>query len=361
MHGLLPLPTNRVIFFLLLSFALSAIAAKALAPIALRIGLADPAGGRKQHEGTIPLTGGLAMFVGFGFAALTSELLVGPWLALIAALWLLVAGGAADDMHDISPRAKFLIQLFAALFMTSWAGVYVVYLGNLFGFGPVTLYNWAIPFSVVCALGVINAINMLDGLDGAAGGTALVAALWLAYAAIVQHLGTQALLLFLLAAAIAGFLTWNIRMPPFRDQARIFMGDAGSMMLGLALCWFSIDVSQGTDRSFPPIACVWILAVPLLDMVRVMFIRLRRGGSMFDADREHLHHFLLDRGIAPHHVSLIVIGATVVSGAIGVGAWRLGVPEWISTYAFLGVLALLLASAYLNERSDSPTAPTDNQ
>jgi UDP-GlcNAc:undecaprenyl-phosphate GlcNAc-1-phosphate transferase len=350
MHGLLPLPTNRVIFFLLLSFALSAIAAKALAPIAVRIGLADQPGGRKQHEGIIPLTGGLAMFVGFGFAALTSELLVGPWLALIAALWLLVAGGAADDMHDISPRAKFLIQLFAALFMTSWASVYVVYLGNLFGFGPVNLYNWAIPFSVVCALGVINALNMLDGLDGAAGGTALVATLWLAYAAAVQSLGTQALLLFILAAAIAGFLAWNLRLPPFRDQARIFMGDAGSMMLGLALCWFSIDVSQGTDRSLPPIVCVWILAVPLLDMARVMFVRVRRRADMFDADREHLHHFLLDRGIAPHHATLIVIGASLASGAFGIGAWRLGAPDWVMTYAFLALLLGLLFSAYLGER-----------
>jgi UDP-GlcNAc:undecaprenyl-phosphate GlcNAc-1-phosphate transferase len=357
MHGLLPLPTNRVIFFLVLSFALCAIAAKVLAPIALRIGLADRAGGRKQHEGTIPLTGGLAMFVGFGFAALTSELLVGPWLALIAALWLLVAGGAADDMHDISPRAKFLIQLFAALFMTSWAGVYVVYLGNLFGFGPVSLYNWAIPFSVVCALGVINALNMLDGLDGAAGGTALVATLWLAYAAVAQHLGMQALLLLLLAAAILGFLTWNLRLPPWRDQARIFMGDAGSMMLGLALCWFSIDVSQGTDRSLPPMACVWILAVPLLDMARVMFVRIRRRADMFDADREHLHHFLLDRGIAPHHAALIMIGASVVSGAIGVGAWRLGIPEWVTTYAFVAVLAALLVSAYLGERGGGGEDP----
>ncbi len=350
MFEVLPLAANRIVFFLLVSFALSAIAAKLLAPIALRIGLGDAAGGRKQHEGVIPLTGGLAMFVGFGFAALTCEVLSGPWLALIAALWLLIAGGAADDMHDISPRAKFMIQLIAALFMTSWAGVYVATLGNLFGFGPVNLYNWAIPFSVVCALGVINAINMVDGLDGAAGGTTLVAAVWLAYAALAQALGVTAFLLLLLAAAIAGFLVWNVRLPPLRDQARVFMGDAGSMMLGLALCWFSIDVSQGAGRTLPPMACVWILAVPLLDMARVMFVRTRRRADMFNADREHLHHLLLDRGIPAHQACLVMVGASALCGAIGVGAWRLGVPEWAMTYAFLILLGAILVATFLRER-----------
>ena len=346
----LPLAANRVVFFLVLAFALTALAARALMHIALRIGLADPAGGRKQHEGTIPLTGGIAMFAGFAFAALPSELVTGPTLALVAALGLLVVGGAADDMHEFSARAKFGVQLAAALFMTSWAGVYVAYLGNLFGFGPVNLYHWAIPFSVVCALGVINAINMMDGLDGAAGGTALVAALWLAYAALAQRLGTQAFLLLLLAAAIAGFLAWNLRLPPLRTQARIFMGDAGSMMLGLALCWFSIDVTQGAGRTVPPISCVWILAVPLLDMARVMFVRLLRRADLFDADREHLHHFLVERGVPHHLAALVLVGASALAGAIGIGAWRLGVPEWAMTWAFFALLAGLLLSAYSRER-----------
>ena len=346
----LPLAANRVAFFLVLAFAVTALAARALMDIALRIGLADRAGGRKQHEGTIPLTGGIAMFAGFAFAALPSELVTGPMLALVAALGLLVVGGAADDMHDISPRAKFGVQLVAALFMTSWAGVYVGTLGNLFGFGPVTLYNWAIPFSVVCALGVINAINMLDGLDGAAGGTALVATLWLTYVAIAQRLGTDAFLLLVLAAAIAGFLAWNLRLPPWRPQARVFMGDAGSMMLGLALCWFSIDVTQGAGRTLPPITAVWILAVPLLDMARVMFVRLRRRADMFDADREHLHYFLVERGVPHHAAALILIGASALTGAIGIGAWRMGVPEWAMTWVFLGLLLVLLLAHHARER-----------
>lgn len=346
----LPLAANRVIFFLLVALVVSFLAARLLTPIALRIGLADQPGGRKQHEGVIPLTGGIGMFAGFAMAALTSGLIVGSTLALVVALGLLVVGGAADDMHDITARTKLFIQLVAALFMTSWAGVYVFELGDLFGFGPVHLYHWAIPFSVVCALGVMNAVNMLDGLDGSAGGTSLVATLWLAYAAIAQGLGTEALLLIFLCAAIGGFLLWNMRVPPLRDQARIFMGDAGSMMLGLALCWFSIAVTQGEGRTVPPIVCVWILAVPLLDMARVMFLRLRRRADVFDADREHLHHLLLARGIPPHAAALVMIGTSALSGGLGLAAWHLGVPEMALTYAFLGLLGAILWRAYVRER-----------
>src|SRR5690606_12224206 len=85
--------------------------------------------------------------------------------------------------------------------------------------------------------------------DGAAGGTSLVAAAWLALAAGLQGLGTRALLLLLLCGAIAGFLAWNLRVPPLRRQARVFMGDAGSLMLGFALCWFCIDLTQGAGCS----------------------------------------------------------------------------------------------------------------
>jgi len=346
----LPLAGNRVAFFLLVAFAASALVCRGLTRVALRVGLADQPGGRKQHEGTIPLTGGIGMFAGFALAALTSGLIVGPTLALVVSLMLLVIGGAADDMHDITPRAKLMLQLVAALFMTSWAGVHVLYLGNLFGFGPIALYHWAIPFSVVCALGVMNAMNMLDGLDGAAGGTALVAGLWLAYAALLQALAAEAMLLMLLCAAIAGFLAWNARFPPLRLQARVFMGDAGALMLGLALCWFSIDVTQGLARVLPPIVCVWILAVPLLDMARVMFLRTLRRGDMFDADREHLHHLLLRRGVAPHRAALLLVLASAVSGAIGVFGWRLGLPEWALTYLFVAVIAVVLATSHARER-----------
>jgi len=351
MLDVLPLPGNRVAFCMLVAFVVAGVVARILTPFAKRIGLADPPGGRKQHSGTIPVTGGIAMFAGFFLAAMVSGLIGGATVALVVALFLLVFGGAADDMHDISPQAKLLFQLVATLLMTSWAGVQVHQLGNLFGFGPLNLYQWAIPFSVICALGVINAINMIDGLDGTAGGVSIVAMLSLAYAALAQGLGTQAVLLALLAAAVTGFLMWNMRCPGIRSQARVFMGDSGSMMLGLALCWFSIDLTQGEGRSLPPIVCMWILAVPLLDMARVMFVRVRKRISMFEADREHLHHLLLERGVPVYATAWIMMGVAALAGAVGLAAWRLGVPDWALSYAFIALFVLVLVTAYFRERA----------
>jgi UDP-GlcNAc:undecaprenyl-phosphate GlcNAc-1-phosphate transferase len=224
-------------------------------------------------------------------------------------------------------------------------------LGNLFGFGPLNLYEWAIPFSVVCALGVINAINMVDGLDGTAGGVSVVATLALAYAALAQGLALQGLFLLLLGAAICGFLFWNMPYPGVRNQARVFMGDSGSMMLGLALCWFSIDLTQGQGRSLPPIVCMWILAVPLLDMARVMFVRMRKRISMFEADREHLHHLLLERGVPAYAATWILMSIAGIGAAIGLGAWRAGVPDWLMSYAFIVLFAIVLVTAYFRERA----------
>ncbi len=343
-----PLPTNRVMFFAVLALLVSAIASRGLARIAARIGLVDRPGGRKQHEGIIPITGGLGIFIGFAVGVLGVGAAAANVQALVIALGILVFCGVADDLHDLSPRSKILFEIIAALLMTSWAGVQVTQVGNLLGFGAIGLYGWSIPFTVVCALGTVNAFNMLDGLDGSAGGTALVATLWLAFAAMLQGLGLQAVMLLILAGAVAGFLLWNLRMP-WRRHAVVFMGDAGSMMLGFVLCWFTIDLSQGAHRTLPPIACVWILAVPLVDMSRVMFVRKVRGVRLFEADREHLHHFLLDRGCSVQSAAAVMIGASVACGGIGVGGWIAGVPEWALFYAFAALVGGILAAAYARE------------
>ena len=348
MVDVLALSQNRALFFAGLAFLVAAVLSRTLAPLASRIGLVDRPGGRKQHDGDIPIIGGIAMFAGYAVATLALGVGHAVVVPLVVALAVLVSAGVADDLHDLSPRSKFALQIVAALLMTSWAGVQVTQLGDLVGLGPVGLHGWSIPFTVVCVLGTVNAINMIDGLDGSAGGTSLVSALWLAYAAASQQLVLQGVLLVVLAGAIAGFLVWNLRMP-WRRQAAVFMGDAGSMMLGFALCWFTVDLSQGPARTLSPMACVWILAVPLVDMARVMFVRLVRRSGIFSADREHLHHFLPARGYSVTASAWIMISASAACGAIGVLGWMNGVADWILFYAFAGLLGAILVAAYARE------------
>ena len=329
---------NRLIFHALLAFAITAFLAHFLRRPALRIGLVDIPGGRKQHAGEIPVIGGIAMFCGFTFSLLGVGKLDGANLSLVCALALMIMVGALDDMRDLAARHKFVAQIVAALFMASWAGNYVGQVGNLLGFGSLSLYNWAIPFTVVCVLGVINAINMLDGSDGLAGSVCLTALTWLAVAAGLSGQDIPLLIAVLMMSAVAGFLLFNLRLP-WQAHARVFMGDAGSMMLGFALVWLAVDLTLSSGRTLPPIVAVWIIALPLADMARVMLTRILRNQSPFVADRIHLHHLLITRGYSNNRVVLTMAALSATAGGAGIGAWKLGVPEYVLFYAFIFALA----------------------
>lgn len=313
---------------------------------AAQIGLVDVPGGRKNHDGHVPVVGGLAMFGAFAFAAVMAD---GPLLhhaSLLAALLLLVAVGVLDDLHDLSAHSRFLAQILAAVFMTSWGGVHLDSLGDLMGAGEVQIHEWAIPFTVFCVLGVINALNMSDGLDGLGGGLAFFAFAWFAVAAAVAGKAAEAAFLGLFLSVVLGFLVFNLRTP-WRSRATVFMGDAGSMMLGFALAWFAVELSQGEGRAIRPITAVWVLGLPLMDTVSLMLRRMLKGKSPFSADREHLHHIFLAAGYSVPQTVAILLAASTLLGGIGVVAGHLGVPDHLMFYAFLGLFALYcLAVAY---------------
>jgi UDP-GlcNAc:undecaprenyl-phosphate GlcNAc-1-phosphate transferase len=327
--------TNSTLKYFIV-FLVTMAAIKALRGATVRVGLIDHPGGRKRHEGAVPLIGGPAMFAGFGFGALILLDSLFPYRALFAALGLLVVVGVMDDLHDLEPYKKLLVQIVAALFMASWGLVSITQLGDLFGFGPMGLRGWSIPFTVVCVLGIINAVNMTDGADGLAGGLAFVSAMFFGASALVLGHTASASLLFVMAAAIAGFLFFNMRLP-WRPRAVIFMGDSGSMMLGLFLTWFSIELTQGGDERLPPIVAVWFLAVPILDMGLVTIKRLFKGVSPFRAGRDHLHYVLFVAGYSVSRGVALMLGISILLASIGFASWRAGVPEWVLFYGFMGL------------------------
>jgi UDP-GlcNAc:undecaprenyl-phosphate GlcNAc-1-phosphate transferase len=338
---------TNAIFKYLIAFVVTAVTVKVLARPAIRIGLVDWPGGRKRHDAPVPLIGGPAMFAGFMFGALTLLDSLYAYRVLFVSMVLLVVVGALDDARDLRPSSKSVAQLVAALFMTSWAGLFVVKLGNLFGFAPLDLRHWAIPFTVVCVLGVINAINMADGLDGLAGGLVLVAIAFLCAGAVDVGNLPAAKLLALMAAAVAGFLLFNIRLP-WQPRARAFMGDSGSMMLGFVLVWFCVELTQTGSPRLEPMSVVWFIAVPLLDMGFVILRRILKGRSPFAADRTHLHHILLAAGFSPGQITWILIALATVFAAVGWLGWRRGWPGYAMFYAFV---ATFVAVALIGRRA----------
>ena len=303
----------------------SAVAVMLLARLAPSMGMVDTPGGRKSHARAVPLVGGLAIFAALllGAAMMGIAGNVGHFLF---ALSIVIAAGLWDDVTEISPRLKLLIQVVASALMVYGAGVQLTALGNLFGLRPIGLWIFAVPLTVFAIVGVVNAINMMDGMDGLVGCISFTALAWYALVAIDSGLDLQFRTALILGGALAGFLLFNLRFP-WQAHARVFLGDAGSLMIGFALGWLAIDLTQGPGRTFPPIAALWVLLLPLADCVSVMARRIGMRRSPFVADRRHIHHYLLARGFTHSQTLALLVGISVVFGAVGYFGWRLAVPE----------------------------------
>jgi len=287
--------------------------------------LIDVPGGRKVHSRPVPLVGGLAIFI----ALLTAAYILGiasKAAYFLFALSIVIAAGMWDDLTDISPRVKFAIQIIASSLMIWGAGVQLTSVGDLLGWRQIGLSILSIPLTVFAIVGVVNSINMMDGLDGLGGSIALVAFAWYALVAADSGLLIQFKTALIFCGAISGFLIFNLRFP-WQLHARVFLGDAGSLMIGFALGWFAIDLTQGPGRSFPPIAALWIVLLPLADCVSLMTRRLRARKSPFVADRHHIHHYLLARGFTQGQTLALLVVLSVFFGAIGYFGWRLGLPD----------------------------------
>ena len=311
-----------------------------LKPRAVRFGLIDTPDNRKQHNGNIPLIGGLAVFFGFVFSLFTLDVPLDGMYSFIAAGVTLIIVGVLDDFRELSARVRFTGQIIAALMMSLWGGVVLSDLGVLSFDGSLfTLGILAIPFTAFATVGVINALNMSDGVDGLSGSLTLLALLGLIVVAYVSHSYDELKILLLLASCIVAFLCFNFRHP-FRKNATVFMGDAGSMFIGFALTWFFIKFSQGDSRVMSPVISLWFLALPLFDTVGIMLRRILKRRSPFAADREHFHHVLLLAGYSASQSVIIMSGLALLGIIVGLMGFYFAIPDLFMFYLFLGFFGL---------------------
>ncbi len=317
-----------------------------LRPVAWKVGLVDRPGGRKQHRQPTPLLGGSATFLVFLVVAPLAGVPRHEWLALVLAGGVVFAAGLVDDIREISPGKRFLAQGVAALLIWFVGGVGLTSLGNLTGSGDIQLGVLALPFTVFCTLGVINATNMTDGLDGLAGGTLLIVFGIFYSLAVEKGYTEEARLLLLLCGVLAGFLLLNFR---FHDAlpARIFMGDAGTLFFGLVAAWYLMRFTQAPYHIIRPITAVWVFALPLMDTVTIMTRRVIAGRSPFEPDREHLHHLLRRLGFDVSSTVFFLLGTILLLASIGFVGEKYDVPEWVMFYGFLALFALYFVAMHL--------------
>ncbi len=279
-----------------------------------KYGLVDEPGGRKIHQNPIPRMGGVAIVLSYlvAYGVLLALRLNGRdlvWAArahiwgLIPAAAVIFAIGLIDDLFGLKPWTKLLGQLAAAALAYN-AGVRVM------GFGGHVFDPWlSLPCTIVWLLACTNAVNLIDGVDGLAAGIGLFATTTTLLAALLQGNVELALATVPLAGALLGFLRFNF------NPATIFLGDSGSLFIGFLLGCFGVLWSEKSATILGMTAPLMALAIPLLDTSLAVVRRFIHNQPIFGADRGHIHHRLLDRGLTPRKVTLLLY-ACCAAGAI---------------------------------------------
>ncbi len=311
-----------------------------LRPAAVRLGLTDHPGGRKQHALPTPMHGGLCILLAMvATAAIFNDLRSSAMVAFYLGGGLLLLVGILDDRFDLNWKLRIGAQAVAAIIMMYIGGVSVQQLADVVGVHSFPIGLLSLPVTVFVVVGMINALNMSDGVDGLAGGQALVSMLLFACFALYAGNVVTAERLVITAGAIIGFLVWNMRRPG-QPRAQVFLGDAGSTVLGFMIAWASIRLSQNAWHPVSPVLGPWTIAIPLVDCCSLILRRWRQGRSPFAADRDHLHHLLLDAGYSPRTVTLGLMAVSAFLGLSAAVALKLGIYRPLLVLLFFGLIAL---------------------
>ncbi|MGB9779598.1 MraY family glycosyltransferase [Caldanaerobacter sp.] len=297
----------------ILSFLLAFVVAFLTTPLAQKlafvIGAIDiPKDERRIHTKPIPRLGGLAIFAG----TMISILLLLPksheTMGIIWGALAIVFLGVLDDKYSLNSKIKLIGQIVAAFILIS-SGVRIDWVSNPFGDGVIYLKSWmAISLTLLWVVGVTNTINLIDGLDGLAAGIAFISSTSLFIISLLNGRYATAIISIAIAGASLGFLPYNF------NPAKIFMGDTGAMFLGFLLSAISI---QGAIKSATAIAIVvpvLVLGVPIFDTLFAIIRRILNKKPIMEADRGHLHHRLLDKGLNQRQVVFILYGVSLILG-----------------------------------------------
>lgn len=330
---------------LCISFLVTVTLMLVLRPVATQMRLVDVPGGRKNHSGEVPVIGGVAMFGGLVAAALAVDSSWSGESALLVAAALMVTVGVLDDRFDLPPFARIVAHMAAAMTLVLASGLTVQSLGDLFGFGPLSLGPLDFIFTVVAAIALINGFNMLDGLDGLAGGVALIALLGLSFFFLGSAGAPAAMLSLGMVGSISAFLIFNLPAR-FNRPVLAFMGDAGSTLLGFILAGLALVAIQPQDQGLQPILVLWLLPVPVLELFTTTIRRIAKGHSPLQADRGHFHHRLLDAGFSVRAIFIIYLGVSLLSAIAGLWLRQTGASEPFMFYCFVILSVIWVAGTH---------------
>ncbi len=304
----------------------------------------EPDDNRKIHKSPIPSLGGLGMFIGFAFCLLITLNFTKDapeFQYYIAAFLVIFFIGIKDDILVISAGKKLVGQLVAASILIFKGGLIISNMQGFLGFTGID-YVYSCILTMFAFVVIMNAFNLIDGVDGLAASIGLLSSLVFATFFFINGNLPYAVLGFGFAGSLLAFLKYNFH------PAKIFMGDTGSLMIGLVNGILAIKFIE-TARFYPnhpitaaPAVGFGIILLPLMDTLRVFAIRIFKGRSPFTPDRNHIHHLLLDRGFNHHGVTFTCVAATAIITAISFYFQSLG-----TTYLIGALIVFFFAWVYM--------------
>jgi UDP-GlcNAc:undecaprenyl-phosphate GlcNAc-1-phosphate transferase len=308
--------------------------------VAKKIGLVDKPDYRKHHYGAIPLVGGISVYVSLCFVFLIADGSIPHFGLYLICAGPLVLVGALDDRFDISVKVRIVVQAIVAIVMMMFSDNHLQSFGHIFGSVEVTLGSFGYVVTLFAVWAAINAFNMIDGIDGLLGGLSSVA---FAALAILLWLNERFALAFWCIAMIISLTPYILLNLGFLGRRyKVFMGDAGSTLLGFTLIWLLVQTSQGSNPVIKPVTALWVIAIPLMDMTAIMYRRLRKGMSPFSPDRQHIHHLIMRAGFTARQAFILI---TLVAGILAVagitGDYLNLMPEWVMLLLFFMIYLLL--------------------
>lgn len=309
--------------------------------VARRIGLVDKPSGRKLHAGNIPLVGGIAICI-----TIVNYIYSHPGMINYAGLYMfcicgLTLVGALDDRFDLSVKIRMVVQALISFAMIYFASAELHSLGDLFGLGIIELDGFGAVITVLAVIGCINAFNMVDGIDGLLGGLSIVTFASIGILLFLSGEQSLSYLCLLLVVCMIPYIIMNLGLTG--RERKVFMGDAGSMMIGFTVIWLLIGASQTAGNPIiRPVTALWLISVPLMDMVAIMIRRVKQGKSPFKPDRDHLHHVCQRLGFSSlQTLALICLIASLFAG-VGVLGEVLLIPEYVMFYSFIIIFSVYL-------------------
>ena len=339
-------------------------------PFALRFALkhdiVDKPNARKLQRSPVPVFGGVVVYSGILAGGLVllfffrSPMLA--WILFSVALMMVI--GTWDDINGLPAFVRLLVEVLLVGGFIATTGIYIDNLHGLWGVYEMDpLY--AIPISIFAGVGTINAINMIDGVDGYSSGYAMLACLCFAFAFHSAWTPGMVCLTLIAGGALLPFFMHNV----FGARSRMFIGDGGTLMLGMLLTSLAFSALSSKVGLGPledqnvciPALVIGVGCIPLFDAVRVMFVRMIHGKSPLKADKSHLHHLFIDMGFSHLGAAMFIIQMNIVVLLGWWLAWYLGASMDVQLYVVVAMALTVTAGVYSLMRWQQNGGPVDEE